>query len=103
MLWAAICRAFFGFLRISEFTCSQQFRQALHLSRSDISFSPSFEEPISMSVKIKSSKIDPFRKGVSLIIRRSDTPICAVSAVKHYLVATKYRNVPLFSIQMVDL
>lgn len=96
MLWAAICLAFFGFLRISEFTCSEKFHPALHLSRSDITFSPSFEEPISMSVVIKGSKTDPFRKGVSLIIGRSYSPICAVSAVKDYLEATTYRNGPLF-------
>ena len=37
MLWAAACTAWFGFLRISEFTCPPSgFRPELHLSFSDL-------------------------------------------------------------------
>ena len=39
MIWAACCRAFFGFLRVSEFTIpsDSQFDEAPHLCLNDIS------------------------------------------------------------------
>lgn len=96
MLWAAICLAFFGFLRVGELTCGKKFDPALHLSRSDISFSPSIDAPAAMFVKIKASKTDPFKKGVLLTIGSSGSTICAVSAVKRYLMSTNYKGGPLF-------
>ena len=96
MLWAAICLAFFGFLRVSELTCGKTFNPAIHLSRSDISFSPSVDAPVAMFVKVKASKTDPFKKGVLLTIGSSGTTICAVSALKNYLMSISYNGGPLF-------
>ena len=96
MLWVAICLAFFGFLRVSELTCGKIYNPAIHLSRSDISFSPSIDAPVAIFVKIKASKTDPFKKGVLLTIGSSGTTICAVSALKNYLLSTNYNGGPLF-------
>ena len=68
MLWAAFTLAFFGFLRVSEFTYSnaQSF-----LAVNDIAFIPSITTPDSIQVHIKQSKTDPFRRGTTLAIAKS--------------------------------
>lgn len=99
MLWAAICLAFFGFLRIGEFTSSQQSHSSLQLDASDVQFVPSILLPTSVRVQIKCSKTDPFRKGVTLTIGESGSNICAVKALKHYLLFCKPADGPLFRFQ----
>ena len=99
MLWAAICLAFFGFLRIGEFTSNQRSHSSLQLSASDVQFIPSILSPTSVRVKIKCSKTDSFRKGVTLIIGESGSNICAVEALKHYIVFCKPAVGPLFRFQ----
>lgn len=83
MFWAACCLAFFGFLhvRVSEFTCSYHFDPASHLCISDISI----DSAGLIHLHIKTSKTDPFRKGVTLHIGPSGQSICAVSALRSYL------------------
>ena len=85
MVWAAFTLAFFGFLRISEFTCSNHFNPNLHLTTSDIRFFPSFTSPHYMTVEIKASKTDPFRKGMTLVIGKTSQVTCPVNAMKKYL------------------
>ena len=85
MIWAAFTLAFFGFLRISEFTCNTRFNPRLHLTSSDIKFIPSPTFPQYMRVEIKASKTDPFRKGMYLIIGQTSQTICPVRAMKEYL------------------
>ena len=76
MVWAAFTLAFFGFLCISEFTCSSNFNPNLHLTTSDIRFFPSFTSPHYMTVEIKASKTDPFRKGMTLVIGETSQVTC---------------------------
>ena len=85
MIWAAFTLAFFGFLRISEFTCNTKFKPKLHLTSSNIKFIPSPAFPQYMRVEIKGSKTDPFRKGLSLIIGQTLQTICLVCAMKEHL------------------
>ena len=85
MIWAAFTLAFFGFLRISEFTCNTRFNPRLHLTSSDIKFIPSPTSPQYMRVEIKASKTDPFRKGMYLIIGQTSQTICPVRAMKEYV------------------
>ena len=85
MIWAAFTLAFFGFLRISEFTCNTKFNPKLHFTSCDIKFIPSPAFPQYMKVEIKASKTDPFCKGMSLIIGQTSQTICPVHAVKEYL------------------
>ena len=80
MFWAACSLAFFGFLRVSEFTCFGPFDPRIHLSLSDVWFGPS----CSIRLLIKSSKTDPFRRGVILSIGPSGNSLCPVSALRHY-------------------
>ena len=67
MLWAALTLAFFGFLRVSEFTCTGRFNPNIHITPKDITFLPSKHNPMYMQIHLKVSKTDPFRSGVTAI------------------------------------
>ena len=101
MIWAAMCLAFFGFLRTSEFTVDRLFQEEIHLGKRDIAFEPSLVSPVRMIVNNICSKTDPFRKGIKLTIGKTGENICAVNAVKHYfsLLDTKEQKKPFFSFQ----
>jgi len=62
LLWAACCLAFFGFLRVNEFTIPNEtsYDSECHLSLSDISVD-NRDQPQLLKVTIKQSKTDPFR------------------------------------------
>ena len=85
MLWAALKLAFFGFLRVSEFTCPGTFNPKLHLSCKDITFFSPQGKPKYMKVNLKVSKTDSFRTGVTLITGCLRTEICPVSAMLKYI------------------
>ncbi len=77
MLWEACCLAFFGFLRAGEFTVPGDtgYDHSTHLSWGDLAV----DNPVSpglLSVHLKASKTDPFRKGVTLFIGKC-RPSCA--------------------------
>ncbi|KAL9964522.1 hypothetical protein ACROYT_G028176 [Oculina patagonica] len=95
MLWSAFTLAFFGFLRSSEFTSpsSTYFNSLVHLSHSDISFTSDG----SLTMQLKSSKTDPFRKGCSIKLAPSGRSVCAVRAMHRYLAHQPSRSAtPLY-------
>ena len=99
MLWASFTLAFFGFLRCSEFTCPTQktFQPQKHLCSSDVSFLPDLASPTYIEVRIKHSKTDQYGQGATLSIATSDSPICAVQALKEYItICNPQANQPLF-------
>lgn len=84
MLWAAMTLAFFGFLRIGELTCNATFDPKHHLMNSDITFMPK-NSPKYMLVRLKVSKTDPFRQGQTIVIGKTNSPLCPISAMVAYL------------------
>ena len=88
MLWAAFTLAFFGFLRCSELTCNGHFDRNVHLPREDITFFPNIMNPKHMQVRIKKSKTDPFRQTALITIAKSHSNICAVTAIREFLLQT---------------
>ena len=88
MLWAACSMAFFGFMRVGEFTIPglDDFDGSSHLFLSDISID-SRENPRLLKVTLKQSKTDPFRKGVNIYLGATDRPICPVLGILPYLTA----------------
>ena len=97
MIWAACTLAFFGFLRIGEMTVPnlQSYDPTVHLSIPDVVFDhPS--TPTAMFITIKSSKTDPFRKGVTLALGRTNRPLCPVAAMAAYLQQRGHSLGPLF-------
>lgn len=81
---AAFSLAFFGLLRVSEFTCpsSSQFSAQCHLGLQDIVFDSARQL---MLVRIKVSKTDPFRAGAVVRIASSRHPLCATQAMSSFL------------------
>jgi len=95
MLLAACFTAFFGLLRVSEFSCPthSSYDPAIHLLRSDITFNPDFSM---MSLRIKASKTDPFRHGATARIAATFDNLCPVGAMRNYLALRDSHNGPLF-------
>ena len=85
MLWAAFLLCFFGFLRSGEVTIPDQnsYDPQVHLNFQDIS-ADNPTSPSLLSIRIKASKTDPFRQGVSI---KTNNSLCPVSAILAYLVA----------------
>lgn len=97
MLWAAATLCFFGFLRSGEIVVpsDSSFCQDRHLSFEDIRVD-SHAAPQFLEVRIKESKTDPFRKGVTIVIGRTGGELCPVAAVLGYMAARGPAAGPLF-------
>ena len=95
MLLAACLTAFFGLLRVSEFSCptTSRFDPTIHLLRSDVSFNLNYSL---MTIRIKGSKTDPFRRGVSVRIAATFDTICPVGAMRNFLALRGLKDGPLF-------
>ena len=87
MLWGAVCMCFFGFLRSGEVVVPSEasFDPAVHLAQGDIRVN-SLTFPRYLEVRIKASKTDPFRRGVTVFLGVSGADICPVAAVLSYMV-----------------
>ena len=93
---AAFTLAFFGLLRVSEFTCPSphSFDPSIHLSVHDIHFSVS---PHIAFIRIKQSKTDPFRQGCVIRVARTSHALCPYNALATYMHCHLRRSGPLFS------
>ena len=100
LTWAACCLAFFGFLRVSEFTTPSdtQYDEDCHLSINDISLD-SRDNPQLVKVTLKQSKTDPFRKGVDLYLGKTGATICPVRGLLPYLALHGHHRGPLFILE----
>lgn len=96
MLWAACCLAFFGFMRVGEFTCPtvSDFSPRM-LARSDITVD-SHANPSLITVNLKCSKTDPFGRGVTILLKRTGETLCPVASMLAYFAATTPMEGPLF-------
>ena len=97
MAWAAYTTCFFGFLRAGEICIpsDSEYDSGAHLSFSDIAIdSPT--NPTIMQVRIKSSKTDPFRKGVDIYLGRTHNSLCPITAMMAYLSVRGDTAGPLF-------
>ena len=97
MMWAACCMAFFGLLRSSEFTVPSQeaFDKDAHLCPGDIAID-STTNPKLITIKIKQSKTDPYRRGVTLYLGIMKSPICPVLGILPFMAIRGNRPGPLF-------
>ena len=92
MFWAACCTAFFGFLRVTEFTCPGVYVPSCHLSLSDIQWDAGGH----YRLFLKSSKTDQFHQGCTILIGPSGHQICPVAALSRYLAIRGSSPGPLF-------
>ena len=97
MLWAACCLGFFGFLRSGELSAPEEgeFDPGQHLSFSDVALDDP-ANPKVVSVRIKQSKTDPFRLGVTIFLGRTGTHLCPVAALLSYMALRGPGVGPLF-------
>jgi len=93
MLWASFTLAFFGFLRSSEYVAptTSKFTENTLLYE-DIVISKN-----KATVKIKSSKTDPFRQGCLIRLAATNSPLCPVSALHHHMISHPTKRGPLFT------
>ena len=86
MLWAATCTCHFGFLRSGEVCVPSDtdFDQSAHLCMSDIAVN-SHQDTSTLSIRVKASKTDPFRQGVTIYLGVTGTTICPVKAILAYI------------------
>ena len=87
MLWAASCMCFFGFLRAGEVVSpgDSSYDPTVHLSHGDVKVNDR-DSPQFLSIHIKASKTDPFRRGVTVYIGRATEELCPVAAILNYMV-----------------
>ena len=97
MLWAACCVGFFGFLRSGEMTAPEtgEFDPGQHLTFDDIKVVNPVT-PTAVVIRIKQSKTDPFRQGVSIYLGKTDSALCPVASLLSYLVVRGKDGGPLF-------
>ena len=97
MLWAAATMCFFGFLRVGEIVIPSDsgFDPSIHLTPKDVKVSD-LQDPRWLVVRIKASKTDPFRQGVSIYLGRTRNDLCPVSAVLGYMVQRGMQDGPFF-------
>ena len=93
MIWAAITTAFFGFLRISEYTSH---KKSAHDPSTTLLFTDIAISNHSAAVHIKTSKTDPFRHGVTVRLQENNTDICPVHALRAYIAIHPTQTGPLF-------
>ena len=97
MLRAAMLTAFFGFLRVSEYTSShvKSFDPAVTLCHSDLLI----KSPNVIDLRIKASKTDPFRVGSIIRLTRNYSTLCPVQALFDYVLCATRKSGPLFKFQ----
>lgn len=87
LLETACVVAFFGFLRCGEFTIKNTFDSSVHLCVNDLSI---FQDYAVLT--LKTSKTDPFRKGVSIKLFKTDQPVCPYNVCCQYMAARQRLN-----------
>ena len=86
MIWAACCLAYFGLLRVSEFTTSSSdlFDPLKDLLLWDVALDNRASSSL-IQVNTKQSKGDQFRKGAQIYLGKTGHAVCPVQALVQYL------------------
>ena len=98
MLWAAMLTAFFGFLRVSEYTSQyvKTYDPFSVLCYRDVATNPS---NTMAAIRIKASKTDPFKNGITINLHSNETTLCPVQALTRFLAVHPNRLGPVFTWQ----
>ena len=96
LLWAAFTLAFYGFLRASELTSSSQ----TEFSPPGLHWCNITAQPSILTITLRQSKTDPFRRGHSISISATNSSTCPVKAFHKYMnfVSPQCRHGPVFNI-----
>lgn len=98
MLWAASTLTFFSFCRSGETTIpsGKAFDPTAHLAVGDLSVD-NVKAPSHLTMRLKKSKTDPFREGVSITVGATKDSLCPIGAVLAYLAYRGTVPGPLFT------
>ena len=98
MLWAASCKCFFGFLWVGKTVVPSDsgFDPAVCLAYGDVRVDNWIQHSC-VEVLLKASKIDPFCRGVSVYLGRTDRALCPVAAILDYMVHRGLAPGPFFT------
>ena len=97
MLWAASYFCFFGFLRLGEVVVPSDslYDPEVHLNFEDVRVN-NRSHPQWLEIRIKASKTDPFRQGVTVYVGATGRWLCPVASGLAYMVQRSDRPGPLF-------
>ena len=97
LLWTVAVTCFFGFMRAGELMVSKisEFNPAQHLTLNDVA-TDSKEAPSFIQLTLKTSKTDPFGRGVNIVIGKTADLLCPVQAMFSYLQRRGGKEGPLF-------
>lgn len=96
MIWAACCTAYFGLLRVSEFTSPANHSNTTNtLQLADVALD-SRTEPKMIRLTLKQSKTDQFRQGTQIHLGATNHHVCPVQALVRYLANRGGTPGPLF-------
>ena len=98
MLWATVTMCFCGFLRSGEVVVPSQsgYDPYCHLSYGDV-LVDNMKALTFLEVRIKASKTDPFRKGVSVFSGMTGSKLCPVAANLDYMIQRGSQQGPSYS------
>ena len=96
-IWAIACTAIFGFFRLGELlpTAANAFNPATDLAWGDVAVD-NHTAPRMVQVHLKKSKCDQFGKGSDIIMGRTDSLLCPVSAIIQYITVRGNQPGPFF-------
>ena len=98
MIRSAFLTAFFGFLRVSEYTSLhvRSFDPETTLTLQDLKIK-NYNHKQVIEINIKSSKTDPFRSGALIKLTPNYTELCPVKALLHLIHHHPLKSGPLFT------
>ena len=101
LLWAASTTCFFGFLRVGEMTVPSRhtYDPSTHLAFDDFTLDSPIT-PSVMKIQLKTSKPDPFRKGIFIFVSRTNNNLCPITTMLAFIVRRGERSRPTFSLEL---
>ena len=95
MIWSAMMSAFFGFMRVSEYTSP---RATEYLPNGTLCLEDVWKNDRGdgFVLCLKASKTDPFREGVQIKLMENNSELCPVVALKQYLNVQRRNMGPLY-------
>ena len=93
MLWAAMLCAFFGFMRVSEYTSTHVNSFDIH---STLCISDLVMKGSGCTLNLKCSKTDPFRVGIKIRLASNNSILCPVKALQNFISTHPTKSGPLF-------
>jgi hypothetical protein len=97
VVWAVAASAFFGFFRLGELLpeSPSRFNPATGLAWGDVAVD-SHTHPTMIQFHLKVSKCDQFGAGSNIIVGRTESPLCPVSAILEFIKIRGDRTGPFF-------